>query len=85
MKPAIWKHATSIDIIPPAIIGVFGRVKLIQYGCIKTACGNTSGTRGKSTKPMLRTWINCNAIFKTGKFSQLFDKPETDELNVSAS
>jgi hypothetical protein len=23
MKPAIWKHATSIDIIPSAIMGVF--------------------------------------------------------------
>ena len=52
-----WQYLrySSIYIIPPAIIGVFGLVKLIQYGCIKTACGNTSGTRGKSTKPMLRT------------------------------
>jgi hypothetical protein len=33
---------------------------------------------------MLRTWITFNALFKTGKFSQLFDKPKTDELNVSA-
>jgi hypothetical protein len=24
----------------PLFIGVFGLVKLIQYGCIKTACGN---------------------------------------------
>ena len=28
MKPVIWKQATSIDIIPPAIIGVFGLVNL---------------------------------------------------------
>ena len=41
---------------------------------------------GESTKPMLRTWINCNAIFfKNGQISKLFDKPKTDELNVSAS
>ena len=28
MKPAIWKHATSIDIIPSAIMGAFGLVNL---------------------------------------------------------